>query len=189
MVSSSVGHLVGLLQSVEEGLEAGEVSHQLEYPQDPHHADQADHLPSLPDNLEVLQPLEDEGEVEGDDGEQVDEVHGALDELELVGADGEPHEVLQGEEHHHEVVDEVYDVGQQGELQVALGVLLQLLKRMPNCQWRFCLYSDGCSHLRGGDDEGDGADEDHREAEQGQELGEAARPRVPKERVWMVVSG
>ena len=114
------------------------MSDQLEYPQYPHHANKTDHLPSLPDNLEVLQPLEDEGEVEGDDGEQVDEVHGALDELELVGADGESHEVLQGEEHHHEVVDEVDDVGQQRELQVALGVLLQLLKRVPNYQWRFC---------------------------------------------------
>ena len=50
-----------LLQSVGQGLEAGEVPDQLEHPHDPHHPHQADHLPSLPyylhnkvmDNLDI----------------------------------------------------------------------------------------------------------------------------------------
>ena len=46
--------LVGLLQRVEEGLEPGEVAHQLVHSQDPHHLDQADDLPSLADYSKVL---------------------------------------------------------------------------------------------------------------------------------------
>ena len=50
--------LVGLLEGVEQGLEAGKVSDQLEDPEDPHHSHQPDHLPRLPDDLEVLQALQ-----------------------------------------------------------------------------------------------------------------------------------
>ena len=101
--------------------------HKFEDPQDPHDPHQSDHLPCLPDDLKVLETLEDEREVEGDNGKQVNQVHRALDELELVGADDQADKVLQREEHHHEVVDEVDDVGEDLILDQALVILLKLL--------------------------------------------------------------
>ena len=52
--------LVGLLEGVEQGLEPSEMSDQLVNPQDSHDFDQTDDLPRLPDDLEVLQPLQQE---------------------------------------------------------------------------------------------------------------------------------
>ena len=103
------------------------MSDKLEDPQDPHDPHQPDHLPCLSNDLKVLEALKDEREVEGDDGEQVNQVHRALDELELVGADDQTDEVLQGEEHHHEVVNEVDDVGKDLILNEPMVILLKLL--------------------------------------------------------------
>ena len=82
-------NLIGLLQGIEEGLQASKVSNQLENPQDPHYphlahrqmlvsdyqSHQSDHLARLPNDLKVLQPLQDEGDVEGADCHKVDYVH------------------------------------------------------------------------------------------------------------------
>ena len=46
--------LVGLVEGVDEGLEAGKVTDELENPHDPHHTDQADYLASLAHDLKVL---------------------------------------------------------------------------------------------------------------------------------------
>ena len=90
--------LVGLLQGRQQRLEPGEVSDELENPQDPHHADEADYLAGLADDLEILQPGEDEREIEGDDGEKIDKVHRAFHKLHLFGAADESDEILDGEE-------------------------------------------------------------------------------------------
>ena len=73
--------LVGLLESVEQGLEASKVSDQLEYPQYPHHSHQADHLPRLTDDLEVLQPLQQDRQVERNDSEEIDQIHRVLEDI------------------------------------------------------------------------------------------------------------
>ena len=104
------------------------MSDEFEDPEDPHDTDQSDHLPCFPDDLKVLEALEDEREVEGNDGEQVDKVHRALDELELVRADDQTDEILQGEEHHHKVVNEVDDVGEDVILDQSFVILLELLE-------------------------------------------------------------
>ena len=131
---------------------------QLEYPEDPHDPHQADHLPCLPDNLEVLQPLQQQGQVEGDDGADVDNVHGVPDELEFVWADQEPDDELEGEEDDDEVVGHLDDEHHHGPLALPLGVHLEL--------------------VRGGDDEGDGGEDHHGQREERQELRQAAGPRV-----------
>ena len=57
---------------------------------------------------------------EGEDGEDVDHVHGVLQELDLLGRPREPEEVLQGEPRHARRLDQ----GQDGILhQVAPQVL------------------------------------------------------------------
>ena len=94
-------YLVSLLESVEQGLKSSKMSDKLEDPENPHDPHQADHLPRLPDDLKVLKPLEDQREVEGDDGKKIDQVHGTLDEFKLVGADDQTDEILQGEEDHN----------------------------------------------------------------------------------------
>ena len=71
---------------------------------------QPDHLAGLADDLEVLEALQEQGEVEGHDGGDVDQVHGVLDELGLDGADDEPDDVLDGEVDNDEVVDHVDDM-------------------------------------------------------------------------------
>jgi len=86
--------LVGLLEGVEQGLEAGKVSDQLEYPEDPHHSHQPDHLPSLTDDLEVLQPLQQQREIERDNGADVNDVHRVSDKLYFVRANAKSEEKL-----------------------------------------------------------------------------------------------
>ena len=81
----------------------------------------------------------------------------------FVGANHQPDDELNGEEDDHKIVNHVDDEDNPREVKVAGGILLQL--------------------VGGGDDEGDGGEEDHGEGEDGQELGEIARPwildRVP----------
>ena len=84
-----------------------------------------------------------QGEVEGDDGKEVDHVHRGSDELHLLGAAYHSHQVLDGEEADGEVVDDPDDVEEEGELDHPVLVRLQL--------------------VNGGDDEGDGRDEHHRQ--------------------------
>ena len=76
--------LVGLLQRVQQGLQTRKVADKLEDAKDAHHAHQPDYLARLPDDLKVFEALEQDGEVEGDDGEQVDEVHWALEIFEIL---------------------------------------------------------------------------------------------------------
>lgn len=46
--------LVGLLQGVEKGLEAGEVADKLVNSQNPHHLDQPDDFTGFPNNFKIL---------------------------------------------------------------------------------------------------------------------------------------
>ena len=48
-----------------------------EYSHDP---DESDNFPGLPDDLDVLQLIEEDGQVEGDDGQHVHHVHRVLEE-------------------------------------------------------------------------------------------------------------
>ena len=151
---SLVHYLVGLLQSVEQGLEPRKVSNQFEQPQNPHHPNQPDDLSCFPDYLVVLQTLEEDGDVERDDGGEVDDVERVLDEPQLVGTDDQTEQVFHSEKDHYETVDELDGEGDVGELDVALLVLLQL--------------------LHGGEDEGGGGDDHHRQREDGHALGQLA---------------
>ena len=56
---------------------------QLEDPQDAHHPNEPNDLSGLPDDLDVLEAVEEERQVEGDDGQEVDQVHRLLEELPL----------------------------------------------------------------------------------------------------------
>ena len=151
-------NLVCLLQSIEERLKTSKVPDKFEDPEDPHDSDQPDHLACLANDLKVLQALQQQGQVEGNDGQEVNHVHWALHELELVWADDKSDQILQGEEDDHKVIDEVNDVGQELVFDDAIRILLQLLS--------------------GGDDEGDGGDEDHGQGEKGQELSQFAGPGI-----------
>ena len=65
--------------------------------EDPHDPEDPEHLAHL---LDRVQLVDEGGEVVGEDGEQVDDVHEALDELAVVRAGEEPHQELQGEPGH-----------------------------------------------------------------------------------------
>ena len=65
-----------------------EDSHDPEYSQD------------LTNLLHGLQLVDQRGEVVGQDGQQVDDVHEAFDELAVIRTGEEPHEELQGEPGH-----------------------------------------------------------------------------------------
>ena len=119
--------LVCLLEGVEQGLESSEMSDQLINSQDSHHFDQTDYLSCLPDDLEVLQPLQEEREEERNDGEEVDHVHGAADEFEFPGGAGQSDEVLQGEEADRDHVHHVNDLQEDGQVNLPVVILLQLV--------------------------------------------------------------
>ena len=119
--------LVCLLEGVEEGLETSEMSDQLVNSQDSHHFDQADDLSSFPDDLEVLQALQQEREKERNDSEEVDHVHGAPDEFQFPGGAGESDEVLQGEETDGDHVHHVDDLQQYGQVHLPIVILLQFV--------------------------------------------------------------
>ena len=121
--------LVGLSQGQKEGLQAGEMPDKLEDAEDAHDPDEADDLAGLADDGEVLEVVEEDGEVEGDDGAEVDEVHGLLEEAPLAGRAHEADEVLQGEEDDDEGVDVVEDDDDRGVLALALVHRLELLHR------------------------------------------------------------
>ena len=74
-----------------------EYSHDPEYPED------------LPDLLHRLELVHQGGEVVGQDGQQVNDVHEALDELAVVRAGEEPHQELHGEPGH---VDRLQDINE-----------------------------------------------------------------------------
>ena len=119
--------LVSLLEGVEQGLETSEMSDQFVNSQDSHNFDQSDDLPSLPDDLEVLQPLQEEREEERNDGEEVDHVHGAADEFEFPGGAGQSDEVLKGEETDRDHVHHVDDLQEDGQVNLPVVILLQLV--------------------------------------------------------------
>ena len=124
---------------------------QLEDPQDPHDPDlevktvtipsslphQADDLSRLADDLEVLQPLQYQGDVEGTDGHNVDNVHRLSHEPSqqlalfcsslllpsFVRADDESYEHLDREEDDHKVVNHLDDEDDDGILDVTRLVL------------------------------------------------------------------
>ena len=64
--------LVGLVEGVDQGLQAGEVTEELVDSQYPHHSHQSDDLPSLPYDLIVLQLLQHQGQIERDQCDEVD---------------------------------------------------------------------------------------------------------------------
>ncbi len=114
--------LVGVLERVSQGLEAGRVPGQFEDPEDTH---DSEHLDNAPDALKAPAPLlgldEEQGEEIGHDGQYVYHIHSTLDKLPLVGRRGEPQDVLQrepGDAHG-------FDHGQLGVVDlVAAGVVL-----------------------------------------------------------------
>ena len=59
------------MHGVEERLEPRKVPDQFEDSEDPHDADQPDDLAGLADDLDVLQLVQEQRQVEGYDGEQV----------------------------------------------------------------------------------------------------------------------
>ena len=85
--------------------------------------------------------FQEQGEVEWDYGKEVNHVHRSPDELQLLWAADDSHEVLDGEEADGEVVNDPDDVEEEGELDHPVLVRLQLVD--------------------GGDDEGDRRDEHH----------------------------
>ena len=66
------------------------MSDKLEDPQYPHDPHQPDHLTSLADDLKVLQTLQQQRQVEWNNGADINDVHGVSDKLDLVGTDDEP---------------------------------------------------------------------------------------------------
>ena len=65
--------------------------------EDPHDPEDPEHLAHL---LDRVQLVDEGGEVVGEDGEQVDDVHEALDELAVVRAGEESHQELHCEPSH-----------------------------------------------------------------------------------------
>ena len=63
--------LVRLAQGVQEGLQASEVLEQLVDTEDPQHLHQPDDLAGLADDLKVLESLQEQVDVEGTDGQEV----------------------------------------------------------------------------------------------------------------------
>ena len=61
------------------------------------HLDKPDDLAGLPNYLKILKTLEEQGEVEGDDGKEVYHIHRRPDELQLARTAGDSHEVLNGD--------------------------------------------------------------------------------------------
>ena len=115
--------------------------HELEDSEYPHDPDQPNDLASFPNDLKILQSLQQEGEEERDDSEEVDHVHGAPHEFEFPRGAGQSDEVLQGEETDRDHVHHVDNLQQDGQVNLPIVILLQL--------------------VNGGDDEGEGADENH----------------------------
>ena len=119
--------LVCLLQGVEQGLQAREVTDQLVHPQYSHYFDQSDDFPSLADYFEILESLKEQIEEEGNDSEEVDHVHRPADKFQFSWGTGESQEILQSEETDRNDVHNVDDLEQNGEINLAVIILLQLV--------------------------------------------------------------
>ena len=84
--------LVGArLERVDEDLQAGRVARQFEQPHDADDAEELEHVVFL------LEARHEEVQVEGEGGHKVDRVDRGAHEEQLVGADDEPHDQLEGE--------------------------------------------------------------------------------------------
>ena len=92
------------------------MSHQLEDSQYPHDPDQPDYLAGFPNDLVVLQLLQQQREEEGENGEEVNDVHRVLDEFHFGRADGQPGEELHGEEDDDALVYYIDDLHNEGKL-------------------------------------------------------------------------
>ena len=103
------------------------MSDQLVNSQNPHDFDQSNDFASLSDDFKVLQSLQQQGEIERNDGEEVDHVHGAADEFKFARGAGQSDEILHGEETDSDNVDHVDDLQEDGEVHLAVVILLQLV--------------------------------------------------------------
>ena len=90
--------------------------HELEDSEYPHDSDQPNYLASFPNDLVVLQLLQEQREEEREDGEEVNNVHQVFDESHFDRTDGQSGEELHGEEYDDGLVDDVDDVHNEGEL-------------------------------------------------------------------------
>ena len=78
--------------------------------QDSHDFYQPDYFSRFPNYFKILQSLKEKGEVEGNDGEQIDHVHWPADELELPRTARQADEVLEREETDGDDIDDVDDL-------------------------------------------------------------------------------
>ena len=92
------------------------MSHELEDSEYPHDSDQPNDLASFPNDLVVLQLLQQQREEEREDGEEVNDVHRVFDELQFDRADNQSGEELHCEEYYGGLVDDVDDLHNDGEL-------------------------------------------------------------------------
>ena len=90
--------------------------HELEDSEYPHNSDQSNDLASFPNDLVVLQLLQDQREEERGDGEEVNDVHRVFDELYLDQTDCQSGEELHSEEYDDGLVYDVDEVHNDGEL-------------------------------------------------------------------------
>ena len=79
---------------MQQRLQPREVADELEESEHPHDPDQPNDLSGLADDLIVLEAGQQEGDVEGEDGGEINHVHRLLDESQLVWADYQPDEIL-----------------------------------------------------------------------------------------------
>ena len=79
---------------MQQRLQPGEVADELEESEHPHDPDQPNDLSRLADDLIVLEAGQQEGDVEGEDGGEINHVHRLLDESQLVWADYQPDEIF-----------------------------------------------------------------------------------------------
>ncbi len=105
------------------------MAHQLEDPQHLGHPHQPDDLAGLADDVELGDDVvQDDVDEVGEDGEQVDQVHGLHEELGLLRGAREANHVLDGEVHGREVVHVQDDLGHclallglRGDVQLGVG--------------------------------------------------------------------
>ena len=90
------------------------MSNKFENSHNSHNSDQSDEFSGLSDDLHVLHAVQGHGQVEGDDGKEVNEVHGMLEEDPLAGGAHEADGVLEGEEEDGEVIDDPEGVHKVG---------------------------------------------------------------------------
>lgn len=132
----------------EKALESSKVSDQLKDPKDLGDAYQPHHLASLANDVELGEVVHNEGDEVGQNGKEIDQVHGLDEELELLGRADEANKVLDGEVDGREVVD-VEDDGGGG---AALGVLQHLVRFVfENVKLGICAEKRGETNVFGSD--------------------------------------